>query len=133
MGLSVGGAEIRTERCFISTGEELAILLSGSGVNFLLFAVFVWFCKDFAFINLLLGVFNLLPSCGLDGAGVARCLLERLFLPEVSYKIMSVVSFLTLFFIWFWALFLIIFSDGGNISLFMVFWALFNVNLKTME
>ena len=68
-----GGIKITPPRGRLdSFGRDLAVLLGGCGVNFLLAGV-GWICGGLTFfveVNLLLGTFNLLPFSQFDGGRV---------------------------------------------------------------
>ena len=51
----------------ISEGKMLKILIAGPAVNFITAGLFLYWTIDFATINFLVGVFNLLPIYELDG------------------------------------------------------------------
>lgn len=71
--LSLGGAQIVTEQGGMGYGSELLAVLAGPGVNLLLCLLATgggerWYL--FSGINLVLGIFNLLPLPGLDGGRI---------------------------------------------------------------
>ncbi len=129
---TLGGVKINADFALIKGADEVMILLAGSGVNFLLCLVsgaVPLYSEAVLGANLLMGIFNLLPSEGLDGGSIARILLEKRFLPEKAYKIQKILSHFTMLAIWFFSIPVMVFSKG-NPSLYCVFMALLFVNLR---
>lgn len=70
--------------------KTIPVIISGCSVNLLLFVIFWFFCDEYNFklfgmINLLTGIFNLIPIQPLDGYNLA----ERLVLQVVSVEKVS--------------------------------------------
>ena len=82
------------ERVRLSFTTEFLVLVMGSAVNIVLFFI-CYFCSDktslkmpvFAIINLLIGVFNLLPVNMFDGGRIFELMLSRFLLPDTAYFI----------------------------------------------
>ncbi|MGI5958605.1 MAG: site-2 protease family protein [Massiliimalia sp.] len=75
--------------------RELWILLAGSGVNFLLAAVcFIWKGTQsmLVWVNLCLGIVNLLPVSALDGGKILRLCLEQKVSLHTAAQICIVVQ-----------------------------------------
>jgi len=92
---------IQSRDRLISFGRTLVILISGALVNFLIF-VSGFFDSQFAFINLMLCIFNLLPFRNLDGGSIIICIGEYFnvgYIVEIFMKIFSAVMILTVFFL----------------------------------
>ncbi len=75
-------------------GKSIPVIISGCAVNFLLFAAFYYFAADynlrlFGVLNLLTGLFNLMPVQPFDGYNLLEKLLIRFLPPE---KIASVLK-----------------------------------------
>lgn len=89
---------IRIENSPLSAGGRghVLILAAGSGMNALCAAVTFGFLHDFAAVSLLLGVFNLLPVEGMDGGGILRAAMEKLFSESASARVTKAVSRVTL-------------------------------------
>lgn len=75
---------------------NLMVLAAGSGVNFLSFAATFGFLPDFAWVSLLLGLFNMLPVENMDGGGILRIALEKIMSEDSAVRVMNIVSWLTL-------------------------------------
>ncbi|MBR7070574.1 MAG: hypothetical protein IKI29_00155 [Clostridia bacterium] len=81
--------------------DETLIAVCGPLSNFLFSILFVvlWRGTDsfallrFSFINLIIGIFNLLPVAGLDGGIILLCFLERHFTPLKAVFFLRVLSF----------------------------------------
>lgn len=78
---AAGGILIEPAReRLLPISKELPVLLSGAGVNLLLGLLFLQLgARDAAAVQIVVGVWNLLPSSSLDGGAVLRCCTERLF------------------------------------------------------
>ena len=68
-------------------GKSIPVIISGCAVNFLLFAAFYFFTayynlRLFGVINLLTGLFNLMPVQPFDGYNLLERLMIRLLAPE---------------------------------------------------
>lgn len=82
--------------------NDILISLSGPFVNILLFAVFYFNYKCYqntttlyiALLNLIMGVFNLLPVKGLDGGTILYCVLCRFTNVNRAELILNLISFL---------------------------------------
>lgn len=100
------GAQIDAPgRALLSYPKEAAVDLAGPAANFLCCGVFWLFwrlgwCGALAApvcaVSLLLGLFNLLPVAGLDGAGALEAFLLARASPAAVRRTMRVISVLTL-------------------------------------
>ena len=84
------------------------------------------FCEDFllpfSIISLCLTVFNLLPLETLDGGRIFKCLICKIFTLEVADKIIAVASFLSLFCLWLFSVYLVIkIAEGLGLLVFCLF------------
>lgn len=70
-----------------------AALAYASGPLFsLLLGLYLPICPALGLMSLALGLFNLLPICGLDGSGILVSLLSLRFAPETAQRTARVVS-----------------------------------------
>lgn len=98
----------------LNTRGELFLNLAGPILNLLLFFIFFGcylilgtaFTRDFALINLVLGVFNLLPVTGLDGGSIVNILILKTLKPFTANTVCIIISSITI---------LLIFILGVNI------------------
>lgn len=87
----------------IKDNQKLLIALSGSIVNFILallsliFFDIIEFTRLFAGINLVFGIFNLLPILSLDGGVILKIILEKLFDFKVAETILTIISWTFMF------------------------------------
>lgn len=91
---------MQSRKNLVSSGRSLFILSGGIAVNLLIF-LSGKFCSDFAQINLMLFVFNILPFRNLDGGSIILCIGEMLnkdFTAEIILKILAVVFSVLVFF-----------------------------------
>ncbi len=95
---------VQITKPFISDYKnDIIISLSGPVVNILLFAVFYFNYKCYlntatlyiALLNLIIGVFNLLPIKGLDGGAIFYCVLCRYTNVNKAELILNLISFLS--------------------------------------
>lgn len=86
----------------LSEKKKLYIYMAGPSFNILI-AVVLYFLYDYfnlefikssIFINLSLGIFNLLPAYPLDGSRICEILLSRKFLYKESKRITEIFSFI---------------------------------------
>ncbi len=84
----VGGIEIKSS----IAKNSIFVSLCGPIFNLVLFLLFYFIDLNFSAINLLLGSFNLLPFCGLDGATILTEIFKK------KDKIQKVIAFLTVLF-----------------------------------
>lgn len=83
-----------------SLKHELFILVCGPLFNLLIFTVLFVNCYifsnvfllEFAIINLIYGIFNMLPFKGLDGSGVLECLLVKQRGYETAKKTINIIT-----------------------------------------
>lgn len=68
-GISVSAFDIRIigRRSLVPVVADVVISLSGPVTNLLVFVIFLFINPDFAYINLFIGLFNILPASSLDG------------------------------------------------------------------
>ncbi len=93
------------DRNFGSFTDKFLILISGSLFNFiicLIFFIFFYFTefstfKSVAYVNLFIGILNLLPISSLDGGQIFYNLVLRFFSIRTTDIICSCVSFVFLF------------------------------------
>ena len=78
-------------------GKSIPVIISGCAVNFLLFAAF-YFLSDgynlrlFGMINLMTGLFNLMPVQPFDGYNLLERLIIQLMSPEKAISVLAVVE-----------------------------------------
>ena len=131
------GFRIKAEKT-LSYKDEIILLLGGPVLNFIFFFIAVFLSKlltkgsffDFAFINLLTALSNLLPIKGYDGYRI----LENLFLLKGSesfklVKILSWVSFLFTSLLCFLSLYLVL-KLGEGYWIFALFFSSALVGVK---
>ena len=114
-------------RNLCSYNENLAVVLSGSAANFLLFIIagilFLFIKAEillrFSAVNLFTGMFNLLPVSNLDGGQALYLLLIRRFSEKTTDRI---IDFLTVLLILPTAVigFIVLFRSEYNFSLLLI-------------
>ncbi|MGN1131235.1 MAG: site-2 protease family protein [Ruminococcus sp.] len=73
---------IENKRSLNNLNCDIFVTLMGPCTNILLFFIFIRFLPSFAYVNLFLGVFNMLPCNNLDGGQLIYLLLSK----RLSYK-----------------------------------------------
>ena len=86
-GIRIGGAPLAE---FMD--GSITVLAAGSTVNFLLGAALLPFSPQPATMNFVMGAMNLLPVTMLDGGGIARLLLCKVFPPSTAEKLLTALS-----------------------------------------
>ena len=115
----------------LSYKKELVIALFGPLFNLILAVFLFLFSRPlfkegellFIFINLCVGISNLLPISFFDGGRILFSSLALVFPLPVCEKISSFISFFTLFFLLFFSLWLLLLHDAGYkifISVFLI-------------
>ncbi len=115
---------------------ELIIALFGPLCNLLLFCVFYFnflstnesFALQFALLNLIIGIFNLLPLKGLDGGTVLELLLSKFLSVNKATLIIKAITFITALLILLAAVYLTI-NHKLNLSAYIISLYLFIVTL----
>lgn len=82
--------------------SDIAVTTAGPLANIVTYLVTLPFNATFASVNLLIGLFNLLPAASLDGGQLLYLLLSKRFSSEKSAKIVDIVTLIAtvpLFFI----------------------------------
>lgn len=92
--LWAGGVRMQTESKMLKISSDVLILLLGPAFNFAL-ALFYYLsgCYSPFSVNLILGLFNLLPFTSLDGGAILKKILEYYQLPsDILLKIISIIA-----------------------------------------
>lgn len=76
----------------LSFSKELTIVLSGVGFNFLLFGVFIKIIPIFAYTNLFIGLFNILPVSTLDGGQALKIILNKFFTQHITEIVINILT-----------------------------------------
>lgn len=113
-------------RCQRSDFENFIIIFFGPLSNFICFILFYLLylignksVYDFAFANLSVGLFNLLPVLSLDGGQLLYLILGKFFSENTAEKIVNVVTLIFIFPLF--ALgFVLLFNSKYNFSLLLV-------------
>lgn len=95
VGLQISAFDIRileSDRCFQTFKKEIIITSFGVLFNFLLFLTFLPISKTFAYINLFVGIFNLLPVSSLDGGQLLFLFFNRKLTAGLSSKIIDIIT-----------------------------------------
>ncbi len=115
--LTIIGAQMEVPQKF-SYGQELLCALAGPLVNLLLALALCHHFPLFAGLHLALGLLNLLPHSALDGGRALSCLLS-LTLP-LSWKQYIMSSCDKLFALTLLVLGLLLYLEGGSVTLFLL-------------
>ena len=131
--LDLLGARIEVGERMLSYGEEWLLAAAGPLFSLLgsIAAAPLWqtaaFFRIFSAASLLLGVLNLLPVGSFDGGRMAEAMLCRVVGADATYRVMSVLTFVSLFLLWMLSVYLLLRAGGGlsllcfSVSLFARF------------
>ncbi len=111
ISLIPGNVNITKKFCAQKKGDTF-VLLAGSGTNFIIFVALLInyyfeeniFILNCALINLMLGVFNLLPVKGLDGGDLVFAAISRKSDLQKAEKVLRITSVLSLLIILFFGI-----------------------------
>lgn len=107
---------IKSSDLSLSFSQEIIVYSAGCAVNFMIFALFavinLFFPNEIylkiSAVNMILGVFNLLPVFSLDGGKVLEFALKKHFTQVKSEKILNAVSFCFIIPLYFFGFFTLI-------------------------
>ncbi len=99
--------------------KDILITLAGPVFNILSFSVFLNFNSKLSYINLFVGLFNLLPAASLDGGQLIYLFLRKRFSAEISTKITDIITIITAFPVCLSGI-MILFSSKYNFSLLFI-------------
>ena len=123
--LNIFGAGLTPNVALNSYTQEAMVCFAGPLVNLLSYLITSLFTlpatsffENFGLASLTLGVLNLLPIIDFDGGRIASALLFRFFSPYFSTKLMKAVSFICIFALWSFSLYLIM-RVAASLSLFL--------------
>lgn len=127
LGLKPEGLEIRlfniiivlNNRYNVPVIKDILITIAGPLFNLIIFAVFIPFLKNFAYINLYIGLFNLLPASNLDGGQLLFLLLNRKYRYDKSVLISDIITIITAVLIFFFGI-LVLLQSRYNFSLLFI-------------
>lgn len=128
--LSIGifGAGLTPSSSFFSYKKEILLCAAGPFVNLVCFLALVPFKNPFlsyiSISSLFLGVLNLLPISSFDGGRILFSLLSRYLTPKTVLNITNSLSFLFIFSLWCFSLYLLI-RVAISLSLFIFSCSLF--------
>lgn len=99
---------------------EAAVHFAGALMNILssCLAVIMWGSSAYYFcgISLTLAFVNLLPIRGFDGGGIVCCTIARFLMPDIAWRICSILSLIGIITLW-TAVLWIELRCGGNLTL----------------
>ena len=93
--LEYSGIRLIPQRNLFSFKDESIILLSGSIVNIIFFFLFYKLIKIWAFMHLILGIFNLLPMKSLDGGQFVLMVMQNLFGVKKGIFVSNIIFVIT--------------------------------------
>ncbi|MCH5298290.1 MAG: site-2 protease family protein [Ruminococcus sp.] len=88
---------IETSRHYIDFKADIMITAAGPLVGIATYLIALPICTAFAYVNLLIGLFNLLPAASLDGGQLLYLFLSKHFSGEKSAKIVDIVTLVASF------------------------------------
>ena len=130
--VGIYGAGLIPEHGLYSYGKEILLCLAGPLCNFFLgtFGLVIGrsfpseLLEYFSVSSLILGCMNLLPIRDFDGGRILLSLLSVFFSPAVADKALMALSFLFVFLLWSFSLYLLL-CHAASLSLFIFSLSLF--------
>lgn len=131
--VGIYGAGLVPDGGVYSYGQEIVLCLCGPLMNLICASVGIWFLRgtagafweNFVFSSLALGILNLLPIQGFDGARILCALLSRFCLPRTVERIVAALSFVCVLSLWCLSVYLLI-RYVASLSLFIFSLSLFS-------
>ena len=105
----------------LSYKEEIAVAIGGPAINIALFVFLIKSFPEFALINLITAISNLLPMKDFDGYRIISASLSVFGGADISDKIMPHVTVFFSSLLVFFSLFMIMVSNGGYWIFFIFF------------
>lgn len=99
--------------------KDIIIILAGPFFNIIAYLVFLLFNLKLSYINLYIGLFNLLPAASLDGGQLLYLFLQKRFTAGLSAKIADIITIITAFPICCFGI-IILFKSKYNFSLLFI-------------
>ncbi|MGN0489114.1 MAG: site-2 protease family protein [Ruminococcus sp.] len=121
---------IENNRLTLSFYKDIIITLSGPVINILMYFLFLYIDIPFAYVNLFLGLFNLLPCASLDGGQVIYLILSKRISERLTERIIDILTLITLFPIFVVGI-IVLFNSNYNFSLlFLCLYLLLSLFIK---
>ena len=131
LSLGLFGAGLMTSNRLLSFNEEILLCIAGPAINLICFFIMNFFKLSdssfgnyFAISSLFLGILNLLPISDFDGGRILSAILGKVMPPKKIFMIMKLLSFLLIFSLWAFSLYLIL-RVAFSLSLFLFSSAIF--------
>ena len=121
---------IKTQQYSLSLLADIFITLAGSVLNFIAFILFLSVYETFAYVNLFMGAFNLLPISTLDGGQLLFLFLSRKLTPDLSCKIIDSIAILISFPLFFIGLMILLKSKNNFSLLFLSIYMILSLFVK---
>ena len=126
------GAGLVPDGTLYSYTQEILLCLAGPLTNLLLGSLGLFFChgeglaaiRYFVFASFVLGLLNLLPIKDFDGGRILSALLSLHVSPQSARKVIEILSFLCVFFLWSLSVYLLL-RAASSLSLFVFSISLF--------
>lgn len=121
---------IENSRLTLPFYKDIFITLSGPVINILMYFLFLNFDIPFAYVNLFLGSYNLLPCASLDGGQVIYLILSKRISERLTERIIDILTLITLFPIFVVGI-IVLFNSNYNFSLlFLCLYLLLSLFIK---
>ena len=110
---------VEKSRHIIDYKKDLIITAAGPLANFVLFAYYYHFDVKFAWVNLFIGAFNLLPAANLDGGQILYLILSKRLSFKTTANIITIIT-ICVSAILFFAGILVLLESKYNFSLLLI-------------
>lgn len=99
--------------------KDFLITVFGPLFNLIFYFILYNFNRGFAYVNLFIGLFNLLPAAPLDGGQLVFLLLSRFFSRDLSARIIDIITIIICIPVFIFG-FLVLFYSKYNFSLLIL-------------
>lgn len=110
---------IESKRCYLAFYKDIIITIAGSLFNLVFFIILFFIYRQLAFVNLFMGLFNMLPAASLDGGQLIYLLLSKRYSTAFSEKALDIITVIVAVPVFFFGI-LMLFYYKYNFSLLFI-------------
>ena len=117
----------RFSTCFY---KDVIITLAGPAFNIICFIILYRVYNNFAFVNLFVGLFNLLPAATLDGGQLIYLFLLKRYNAEFSAKVIDIITIIIAFPLLLIGILVLLYSKYNFSLLFIALYLVFTLFIR---
>ena len=110
---------VEKSRHIVDRKKDLIITAAGPLANFVVFAYYYHFDIKFAWVNLFIGAFNLLPAANLDGGQLLYLILSKRLSVKTTDNIITIITVFVSALLFFAGI-MVLFKSKYNFSLLLI-------------